>query len=1197
MVFLTSIRGRLIFLVLLLVVPATLLVYKTALDNRTLQLAEARNRLHGIAQLTALNLQRDIRTVLQEGRMLSQVSAVRDFKEPRCSDWLAQMMAGNAELANLIVVATDGAVRCSGPQAVQLLQNYADQPYFQKAMQSGSAVVDRPIFDRHSGKHSLPIALPIKNAAGQASGLIVALLDLNQHGQLMAQSQRIPGMTFLIWDDTGKLLFRYPDDEHLSGKQFTDPALAAAIVAKDSDGTLETPGFDGVRRVFGFVAPPAEYADSGIYTGVNVPVATLYAAADALVTKALWTMAAIALIGLAAAWFIGKQLIWRQIKALSDANTRLELALDGGQLGSWDMDLVQNTTIRSLRHAQIFGYAAPAPEWSRQTFLEHVLPEDRERARQCFENALTSGQCEMELRILRADGELRWIGIQGKVQLNTQGQPVRMLGVVADITERRQADALLRESEEKFRGLLESAADGIVICDTTGHILIINKQMEALFGYSRQELIGQSIELLVPDHLRDIHQKHRHGYSRQPRMRMMGPNGQCVSRRKDGSIFPAEISLSTFTGQGGLLITATVRDISERVQAEKELRRLNRTLHMLSECNQALVRTTNENELLENICRHIIDVGGYRLAWVGFARNDPARSIEPMVHAGIETTKGYFERLQLTWADEDLGRGTAGTAIREGTPNVAHDIQSNPRFAPWCADAKEFGISSVISLPLKSKEGTFGVLSIYAAEADAFDPAEIKLLEELADDLAYGIVSLRDAAMRERFEHELEFQANFDIVTGLANRNLFLDRLSQSVIHAGRSGGHTVVLLLNLDRFTGINENLGHEAGDLLLAGIGQRLTAQLREGDTVARLSSDEFGVVVNDLTQPESVVSLAHKLLQAIVEPVRLDERDVFITASIGISIYPRDGENAETLLTQANTAMHSAKRDGGNMFHFFSAEMNQGVSFRFALSGALRRALELGELRLYYQPKVNLASGKVVGAEALARWPHNEMGMISPADFIALAEETGLIVPLGEWVLDSVCQQMRSWLDAGLTVPPVAVNLSARQFRQENLEQTIHQALQRYRLDPGLLELEITESTAMINVERAVITLHQLKALGVSLSIDDFGTGYSSLSYLKRFPLDHLKIDRAFVRDIITDPDDAAICIAIIGLAHNLKMTVIAEGVETKDQMNYLRQHCCDEMQGYYFSQPLPVAEYTQLLEEGRSLVLPVIQEQKP
>jgi len=622
---------------------------------------------------------------------------------------------------------------------------------------------------------------------------------------------------------------------------------------------------------------------------------------------------------------------------------------------------------------------------------------------------------------------------------------------------------------------------------------------------------------------------------------------------------------------------------------EVELVRMNRTLKMLSRCNEALVRAESEAGLLETICRQIVDSGGYRLAWVGFARHDEGKSVQPAAFAGIDGN--YVAGLNLTWGDEECRRGVGGLAIREDRSVIARHIATDAVFDPWREAATRLGFGSCLALPLRGKGEVLGTLSIYAAEADAFDAEEMSLLQELADDLAFGIVSLRQAAGREEAERALDYQANFDTITGLANRNLFGDRLRQAMVHAARADRQIAVLVLGLDRFKAINDSQGLDAGDALLLHVGRSLTVALREGDTVARLSGDEFAVTLSDLAGEEDVAAVALKLLAAVLEPMTLAGRNVYTSASMGISIYPKDGTEVDSLLQNAGAAMSSAKSMGGNLFRFYAAAMNERISALFAMESELRRALEQDELRVYFQPRVNLASGEMCGAEALVRWQHPERGLVPPAEFIPVAEDTGLILPLGEWMIKSVCRQQRAWLDAGLSPPPVAVNLSALQFRQENLTQLIRGELEVHHLEARYLEMEITESTLMDNVDESIAMLHELRATGIKLSLDDFGTGHSSLSRLRRLPIDHLKIDQSFVNNLTTDPDDAAVCLAIIGLAHNLRMTVIAEGVETEGQANYLRRHRCDEMQGYYFSRPLPTGDFEQLLVQPRILALPV------
>ncbi|WP_407279783.1 EAL domain-containing protein [Aromatoleum evansii] len=757
-----------------------------------------------------------------------------------------------------------------------------------------------------------------------------------------------------------------------------------------------------------------------------------------------------------------------------------------------------------------------------------------------------------------------------------------------EVDERSQAERTLRASEARFRSILESAADGIVITDAAGRITMVNARTEMLFGYPRSELLGQTVELLVPERFRAHHSDQRSDYNRTPHSDVIGMRRPGIfARRRDGSEFPADISRAVMAHDGETQVIAVVRDISAQVRAENELRRLNRTLRMLTLCNETLVRAQDEGELLETVCGHLVEHGGYRLAWVGLALDDPARSVRPAAVAGLGAD--YLRTLDVSWADVPAGQGPTGRAIRLGTTQTCIDIPGDPAYAPWRTEALRRGFSSSIALPLTAAGRTVGALNIYASERDAFDPQEVALLEELANDLAYGLRSLRESDARQRAERELAHQAHYDTLTGLANRHLFRDRVEQALVHARRNGRAVAVALLDLDRFKAINDTLGQARGDTLLKETARRLQGPLRNGDTVARLASDEFAILLDDLAAVEDVAPLVGRLLEDVAAPLDIAGHGVYSTASLGISLFPRDGQDAEALLGTADIAMHNAKMAGGNAFRFYAPEMNLRVNAQLALASALRSAIERGEMRVFYQPKVSLGDGRVTSAEALVRWQHPERGMVSPADFIPVAEDTGLIVPLGEWVLRETCRQQAAWIAEGLAVPPVAVNLSARQFRQENLPQTVRAALSAAGLDPHRLHLEITESTVMHDVDRAVAMLRELNAIGIRVALDDFGTGYSSLAYLKRFPIDQLKIDRAFVRDIASDPEDAAICRAVIGLAHSLDLTVVAEGVETRPQLDFLRANACDEMQGFLFSRPVPAADYAALLAAGRVLAL--------
>ncbi|SFH78767.1 PAS domain S-box-containing protein/diguanylate cyclase (GGDEF) domain-containing protein [Collimonas sp. OK307] len=502
-------------------------------------------------------------------------------------------------------------------------------------------------------------------------------------------------------------------------------------------------------------------------------------------------------------------------------------------------------------------------------------------------------------------------------------------------------------------------------------------------------------------------------------------------------------------------------------------------------------------------------------------------------------------------------------------------------------DHDQIGLEE-IRAALREKRTANTVFRSYRKDGTLFwNELYVAPVKDSSGRVSHFVTSLYDITEMKSYEAELEHQARHDTLTGLANRNVLSDRLSQSIVYGELYGHRVWVLFVDLDRFKFVNDTLGHNAGDLLLKEVASRLKAFTREADTIARLGSDEFVLILPERLDEELSVGLIQRMMDAIARPLQIEGYDFFLSCSIGVAVYPNDGTDPDSLLKHADIAMYRAKEMGNNNYQFYTAAMNERALERLRIEGDLRNALERKELLLYYQPQVDLRTGRMVGMEALIRWKHPQLGMISPTRFIDLAEETGLIVQMGAWVMHTACEQNKAWQRMGLGYLRMSVNLSTRQFFQQNLVQQVAEMLEATGLAPHYLEIELTESLVMTDVELAVGILNDLKSIGVQLSIDDFGTGYSSLAYLKSFPIDALKIDQSFVRDITVDQDDAAIVASIISLAHNLRLQVIAEGVETQEQLSYLQRHRCDEMQGFYFSEPVSAADIEIILREGKVL----------
>jgi diguanylate cyclase (GGDEF)-like protein len=520
--------------------------------------------------------------------------------------------------------------------------------------------------------------------------------------------------------------------------------------------------------------------------------------------------------------------------------------------------------------------------------------------------------------------------------------------------------------------------------------------------------------------------------------------------------------------------------------------------------------------------------------------------------------------------------GSCGTAVHRREAVIVADITRDPLWEDYRELAAAHGLRSCWSTPILSHHGAvLGTFAMYSTTVREPTEAETRLV-----DVATRIAGI--AIERKQAEDRIHFMANHDALTGLPNRALLSDRLMQAILYAQRYDRWVTVVFVDLDNFKFVNDSLGHNAGDELLKIVAKRMVDCVRGTDTVVRLGGDEFVILLFDQPKSADIASATlQKIRAAIAEPIHIDGHDLQVTCSIGLANYPNDGTDADALLANADAAMYRAKEIGRDNFQFYTPELNTKVHEKFTLQTELRNAILRSEFVLLYQPQVDLRSGRVFAVEALIRWRHPTLGMIPPIKFIPIAEDTGLIVPIGDWVLHEACRQNKAWQDAGLPPMTVCVNVSARQFKEKSLIGRVVSALQDSGLEAKYLELELTESLIMQDVEQAVATMKELQALGVQLSIDDFGTGYSSLAALKTFPVARLKIDKSFINDLPNDENDKAVASAVISLGQKLNLRVIAEGVETDDQVAFLRQNNCDEMQGYHFSKPVPAPDIERML----------------
>jgi len=797
-------------------------------------------------------------------------------------------------------------------------------------------------------------------------------------------------------------------------------------------------------------------------------------------------------------------------------------------------------------------------------WLEMVHPEDRALyLSKVMEVSLKNVRIDFEYRLHRANGE--WLHIRQVMEPLTQlgDNRGRWFNTMQDITEQKRAQEELNESDRRFSDMLGNVELVSLMLDREAQITYCNDYLLRLTGWSYEEVFGRNwFELFIPAEHEEVKAQFSALLANQPsaghfEYEILTRTGQRRLIRWNNTVLRS--------ASGEVSGTASIgEDITDQKEAEKKIKRLNRVYAVLSGINILIVRVHNRDELFREACRIALEHGQFKMAWIG-ALDHASMKLIPMTSPGADPSFLEVIKDSFSLSEEALPTNTMiSRAIREKKAIVSNDLRTDPA-SLFAKDRLERGILSMAFLPLLASGEVVGILALYADEAGFFDEAEVKLLTELAGDIGFAQDHIEK-------EERLNYLAYYDEITGLPNRTLFVERVSHLCKHA--NGKNRMALaVVDIDRFRIIIDTFDRLAGDELLKLVAQRIQLSELELDTVARIGINSFGIVLREPRDVGKVALTIERLLQdCFAKPYHLRDSDLRIAGRAGIALYPLDGADAETLFRNAEAALKRAKRSAESVL-FYAPEMDTSVAEALNLESRLRTALEMDQFVLHYQPKVNLVSGKLTSVEALIRWNDPQSGMVWPINFIPMLEETGLIYEVGRWALHKALEDNQRWRDAGLANVRIAVNVSPMQLRHRNFIDEVKQAIGDDPLVAAGLELEITESLIMEDVNHSIASLHEIRALGVTLAIDDFGTGFSSLSYLSKLPVDTLKIDRSFVIEMTSGPQGLALVSTIISLAHALKLKVVAEGVDSDEQAHLLHLLSCDEMQGFLFSKPLP------------------------
>lgn len=862
------------------------------------------------------------------------------------------------------------------------------------------------------------------------------------------------------------------------------------------------------------------------------------------------------------------------MEQLETERSRLLAAQQIAKVGTWQTDLATMAVSWSDETCRIFGTEAGTSQHTHQTFLDLVHPEDRAVVDRAFKDSLTHPEaCRLEHRLLLPDGKIKYVEENWRIYTDEQGNPARALGTCLDITRQREVSEELARNTSLLRIAGRTARIGGWSVDIAAGRMHWSDGVCILheMPLGSTPTLDEAFGFYAPEFQELIRDAYSH----------------CLD---EGIPFDLELQLITAKGRriwvrvisevldgvnpNGRQIQGAIQDINEQKLAEAQLAYLNRVRAVRSGISELIVRVKNREELFREACQIAYKAGEFRMVMLCMVNPD-TRAIDMVAHEGKDVSLVTLIRTTLATPGRAVDTMIA-RAIAARMPVVSSDLENDSRVL-FAERYRSASVQSIAVLPLLLQDEAIGAVALYASEQGFFQKDEMNLLAELADDIAFAVDHV---SKKER----LDYLANFDTLTGLANRELFIERLDRRMRVAAEKNTRLCVALINLARFKSINDTLGRGNGDVLLQLVSEWLVRGAGEAEQVARFGADQFAIVF-EIKPTGDLIKLWESLNRTLEENrFMVNDTSLRIAARSGIAIYPDDGTDTDTLLRNAEVALKGA-RARNQRFMFYTSDMNITVASRLLLENQLRQAVSREEFVLYYQPKLSLSSGQVIGAEALIRWHDPEGNLVLPGKFIPVLEETGMIGDVGSWALGKAMEDYSRWKAAGLPVVRIAVNVSPLQLNDRSFTKNLEQVVRLHAIENGGLELEITESVIMNDVNGSTAILQAIRAMGVTIAIDDFGTGFSSLGYLAKLPLDSLKVDRAFVADMTTGPEGLALVSTIIGLAHALNLKVVAEGVETDEQMRLLRLLKCDEMQGYVVSGPVPAEEFERkYLREG-------------